>query len=71
MALTDLADGIEALGKFGRFWLFVGVSSYRARQWADFRAATVPGKALRVLEAMITAAVGLGLPALLVWLILD
>ena len=71
MAIGDIADALEALGKFGSFWLFLGAPSYRTRQLAEFRAATLSGKLLRTLEAGIAAALGLGLPALLVWLIVD
>ena len=71
MALTDVADGLEALGKLTSFWLFVGVPSYRTRQLTAFRGASPPGKALLLLEAILAAVLGLGLPTLLIWLIVS
>jgi hypothetical protein len=67
--LDDLADAGEAVVHFVRFWGAVFRPDYRAQLADAWQRASVVAKGWMVLEGIISAVVGLGIPALLVWLI--
>jgi hypothetical protein len=67
--LNDLADAGEAVVHFVRFWGAVFRPDDRARLADAWERSGVVAKGWMVLEGIISAAVGLGIPALLVWVI--
>ena len=67
--MNDLADAGEAVVHFVRFWGAVFRPDDRARLADAWQRASVVAKGWMVLEGIGSVVVGLGIPALLIWLI--
>ena len=70
MAL-ELLETLESAGLAAGFWGFLLSSRYRERCRARWRSATGSGRAAMVLNGALGMVIGLGLPALLVYLLLS
>jgi hypothetical protein len=69
--MADLADAVEALWYLFGFWAFVLSPKYRGHRMQAWRSASIGMRLVLSLEATVATAVGLGVPALLAWLIMQ
>ena len=67
--MPDLADAGEVLTYLLGFWAFLFNAKFRARCLQTWATASPRMRLLHGLEAVIATVVGLGVPALLAWLI--
>ena len=68
-ALSELGDVAEALDYVFGFWLFVLSPSYREPLWKAFVAAGWLRRLGYAFHAAVATACGVGLAALLIWLV--
>jgi len=67
--LSELGDAADAVDYVFGFWLFVLSPSYRERRWNAFVSAGWLRRLGYALQAAVATACGVGVAALLIWLL--
>jgi len=68
--MFELLDAVEGAGYLLGFWAFVFSPTYRAQVLARWRAAKPSTRIRLALNGIIATAIGVALPAVVLWIVL-
>lgn len=70
MVVASIGDGLDVLGYFAGFWLFLFSSKFRQTWISEFRSESGLEKVWSVIQAMLSFSFGVVLPCYVVMLVL-